>query len=124
MFTFWRFVMGVALAVVVYGSLTPLAGVESFSGADKLVHSFVYAWLYILVWLAFPGAILRWEIHLVLLVFGILLEVAQAQTGYRTMEGADVLANVVGAGGGNIILFYFVNKLPGRFLAAGTRSRY
>lgn len=116
--------MVVALVAVVYGSLTPLTGVELFSGVDKLAHSFIYAWLYILVWLAFPGAILRWEIHFVLLVFGILLEVAQAQTGHRTMEGADVLANIVGAAGGNILLFYFVNKLPARFRSAGTRSRY
>jgi VanZ family protein len=110
----WRVLTVAALIIVAYGSLTPISGDELFFGVDKLIHAFTYACLFILVWLAFPGSVLRGEIHFSLLLFGIFLELAQARTGHRTMDGADVIANFTGTGGGNLLLSYMVDKLPGR----------
>jgi glycopeptide antibiotics resistance protein len=103
----WRVVLVSALLVVSYASLAPSSGGAMFAGADKLAHCLIYAVLYVLAWLAFPGAVLRWYIHIGLLGFGVALELLQAQTGYRFMEGADVLANSTGTGLGNLMLSFF-----------------
>ena len=106
----WRALLVLALLLVVYVSLIPASGVEAFVGMDKVLHCLTYLCLYILVWLAFPGAVLRWSIHVTLLSFGILVELLQSQTGYRFMEAADVLANITGTGLGNLILSFSINK--------------
>lgn len=103
----WRIVLVSALFMVSYASLAPSSGGGTFAGADKLAHCLTYAVLYVLAWLAFPGAVLRWFLHIVLLGFGVALELLQAQTGYRFMEAADVLANTTGTGLGNLILSFF-----------------
>ena len=101
--------------MVIYGSLGPAPGVGMFTGADKLAHCFSYAGLYVLVCLAFPGGVsLRWPVHMALLSLGILLELLQGYTGYRLMEGADVLANITGTGLGNLGLLLYINRFPGR----------
>ena len=106
----WRALLVLALLLVIYVSLTPASGVGTFAGADKIGHCFIYVCLYILAWAAFPGAVLRWSIHVALLGFGILVELLQSQTGYRFMEAADVLANITGTGLGNLILSFSINK--------------
>jgi VanZ family protein len=108
----WRALLVLALLLVIYVSLKPASGVDTFAGADKVAHCLTYVCLYVLAWLAFPGTVLRWSIHLALLSFGVLLELLQAQTGYRFMEGADVLANITGTGLGNLILSFAINKSP------------
>ena len=106
----WRALLVLALLLVIYVSLTPVSGVVTFAGADKVAHCFIYLCLYILAWLAFPGAVLRWSIHVALLGFGVLVELLQSQTGNRFMEAADVLANITGTGLGNLILSFSINK--------------
>lgn len=101
---FWRVVFGLALTSVLLASLAPISGQGLVPGLDKLAHVVVYALLYGLAWLAFPGPALRWSMHLSLLVYGALIEILQAQTGYRMMEMADLLANVTGAALANLVL--------------------
>lgn len=111
----WRVVLVSALFAVGYASLAPPSGGAMFAGADKLAHCFTYAVLYVLAWLAFSGVVLRWSIHLALLGFGVALELLQAQTGYRYMEMADVLANTTGAGVGNLVLSFVYTGADKRF---------
>lgn len=109
--TFWRLVFAGALASVLFASLMPVTGQPLVPGADKLGHGFAYLGLYYLGALAFPGALVRWSLHLGLLVFGLVIEVLQARTGYRVMEAADVLANVLGAALGNLAVIFTLKKI-------------
>jgi len=102
--TSWRVLFGLALTSVLLASLAPTGGSGLVAGVDKLAHAVTYAVLYWLAWLAFPGPVLRWSIHLGLLAFGALIEILQARTGYRMMEVADLLANVTGAVLANLVL--------------------
>ncbi len=111
----WRVLLILALVLVTYASLAPSSGGALFVGVDKLGHCLAYACLYFLASLAFPGAVCNAPIHLALLGFGVLIEGLQAQTAYRTMEAADVLANMAGAGLGNLILLFWVKLKPQHF---------
>lgn len=108
----WRVVLATALIVVIYGSLRSPGGIELFAGADKLIHFVTYAALYILAWLAFPGRVWRWRLHIALLTFGGLIEILQSQTGDRSMDGVDMLANAGGSGFGNLLLSFCFPLLP------------
>lgn len=108
----WRVTLVCALLTVIYLSLRPMSGAELFVSADKVFHALTYAILYVLVWLAFPGPALSWRIHLSLLAFGSLLEVLQGLTGYRSMDGADILANATGTGLGSLLLSLSKGYLP------------
>ena len=107
-----------ALLLVSFGSLGKVTGPQMFDGGDKLIHLITYAVLYVLAWLAFPGPALRWRLHLTLLAFGVMIELAQGQITYRFMEGADILANVAGTGVGNLILPILLKRLPGALYRA------
>lgn len=96
---------------MLFASLMPVTGQPLVPGADKLGHGFAYLGLYYLGALAFPGALVRWSLHLGLLVFGLVIEVLQARTGYRVMEAADVLANVLGAALGNLAVIFTLKKI-------------
>ena len=111
----WRLLLVASLALVTYASLARVSGDALFVGVDKLSHCLTYASLYVLAYLAFPRLLLNWSIHFALLSFGVLIEILQAQTNYRSMEAADVLANITGTGLGNLMLSFWLKLKPGRF---------
>lgn len=83
------------VAAVAVGSLTPGAVLPDFTAADKFVHGLAYFLL--MVW--FSGLYARRRhafIALLLIVFGLGLELAQARLPYRWFDPLDLLANVAG----------------------------
>ncbi len=118
----WRVVLVLALSMVSYASLAPWPGDAVLLGVDKLTHCVTYAFLYVLAWLAFTGPVFRWCIHVALFGFGVGLELLQAQTGYRLMEVADVLANITGTGFGNLMLSFFYTRASEQLNALSTTA--
>jgi VanZ family protein len=89
-----------ALAAVAWTSLLPVDDLPGVQVSDKLVHVAGYAVLGALARLS--G--LRWPAAVaVVAAFGLLLELAQGASGYRSFEWADLLADVVGATGGAVV---------------------
>ena len=90
------------LMFIAIGSLMPVSGDV---GNDKLAHVIMYTmpsiWFSLLV--DRPGSL--WKIFLGLTAYGLLMEVFQGLTDYRTMEFADALANGLGILTG--LFFYF-----------------
>lgn len=96
-------------AVMVYLlSLVPLREVEpllrpvSFPYGDKLVHFLAYALLSLLVIRGWhrekmPPIDLHAFVWLLCMVFGIMIEIQQGLTPYRSFEGLDILADGAGA---------------------------
>lgn len=91
----WRVALGAALVAVAWTSLIPPDQLpQGVSVSDKVVHALAYAALGALAVLS--G--LRLVPAIVLVVaFGLLLEVVQGITGYRSFEWADLVADLVGA---------------------------
>lgn len=86
------------LAIVGVLSLIPVPDIADIDvkGSDKLIHFLVYFLLS-----AFFTVLVRFNRSLILIAaglisYGILLEYLQSLTGYRMMEGYDILANSAG----------------------------
>jgi VanZ family protein len=91
---FWLY-----LVTIIVLSLSPTAHLPDGLSSiwDKAQHALGYALLAALGMRAYP----EWtalKIGVTLLVFGALVEVAQAATGWRFGEWSDLLANGVGIG--------------------------
>lgn len=89
------FVLGVVLLLaIVVGSLVPVPTID-LSAIDKLIHVSMYFLL--MAWFAqVINSHYRLGLAIVFTSLGLLLEIAQHATGYRSFEWADVLANITG----------------------------
>ena len=100
-------------AIIAILSLMRIANQSiSFKHIDKLEHAFAYFML-TFFWLASflkANQLYKLIICLVCILFGILIEVLQGITGYRTFDFADMLANSVGALTGLLIFNLFVKN--------------
>jgi len=93
----WHTVGLAYLALVIYGSLTPSPpDLSTFPGADKGVHLTVYAGM--MLWFGFLYQSRRSVLVLgaLFVALGIVLDLLQGTTGYRSMELLDMVANTIG----------------------------
>ncbi len=95
----------VFIYIVSLANLKPLAEAPLFSfalGHDKIAHLIFYAILSLLVIRGWhrekmPPLGLHGFVWLICIVFGIMIEIQQMTTGYRSFELGDILADAVGA---------------------------
>lgn len=89
------------VCVLVYHSLNPSPPeLPEFPLADKAIHFLSYAW--IMLWFGFiynPGKKYL-LLGLALILLGIILEILQGASGYRSMEVSDASFNGFGVLGG------------------------
>jgi len=86
---------GLVLALIVICLIPSPPTVTSFTFGDKFAHLLGYACLFL--WFAqIYNRKAQLKLVLLLLILGVLVEVAQSFTAYRTFELADMLANAVG----------------------------
>lgn len=113
--TVWRLAFGAALLAVAWTSLLPPEDLPNVAASDKAVHALAYACLGALAVLSS----LRWWAAVVAVVaFGLLLEVAQDLSGYRSFEWADLLADAGGAALGAGLAGVLTRRRRARGLAA------
>jgi VanZ family protein len=108
----WRLAFGVALLAVAWTSLLPPDDLPQDLGvSDKAAHALAYAALGVLAVLS--G--LRWLPAIVVVVaFGLVVEIAQGVSGYRSFEWADLLADAVGAAVGAAVASPVVRRVTRR----------
>ena len=98
----WYALGALMLLVVAILSLLPL---PDTGVSDKLAHLLTYfllaGWFAVI---ARNRVILGWSLT-GLIGYGMLIELLQAQTGYRYAEWADVVANTAGCAGGSMLYF-------------------
>jgi VanZ family protein len=91
----WRTAFAAGVLAVAWVSLLPPDDLpQDVQVSDKVVHALAYAVLGALAVLSsfrWPAAIAA------VVVIGLLLEIAQGLSGYRSFEWADLLADAVGA---------------------------
>jgi VanZ family protein len=95
----------IAVAVV---SLAPMPGTGVSDKLAHLVTYFVLAGWFALI--ARDRAVLGWSLF-GLVGYGMLIELLQAQTGYRYAEWGDVLANGCGCVAGSLLYFTPLRRL-------------
>lgn len=97
-----RVMLAVALLCVAWQSLVPADDLLVTPSSDKAAHMGAYAALGTLAVLS----VSRWRgvaAWLGVVTFGLLLEIAQALTGYRSFEWLDLVADAVGTGVGVMV---------------------
>ena len=89
-----RVLLAAAMAAVAWSSLLPADDLPGVSVSDKVVHLTAYAVLGVLA----RTSGLAWVPAVVAIVaFGLILEVLQGASGYRSFEWADLVADAAGA---------------------------
>ncbi|MBG58250.1 MAG: hypothetical protein CMK46_08195 [Porticoccus sp.] len=102
--TFWRATLLFGLIAVLLLALLPTGDQMVFSGQDKLLHGITFAVLFLLSRQSLPAGASLWLIYPGLMGYGILMEVLQGLTGYRYMEGMDLLADLLGLMVGHLVV--------------------
>jgi hypothetical protein len=106
----WRWLFISCLALVITLSLMPINGAGWFPGQDKLMHALTFAALFLIGSQAVPRSKFGWTLFLGLLAYGVLIELLQETTGYRSMEAWDVAADLSGLVIGSVIAVCFYTK--------------
>lgn len=110
----WRVAFPLALVVAFVIALRPAPDVEpAFSHQDKVMHFIAFAGLTLLGALAWPARLGR--IVVLMLAYGLAMELAQATTAHRRGDWADWLADAAG-----ILLAAWLSR---RQMQATTRVR-
>lgn len=92
----WRSIAWLIILVIIVLSLIPDPDkITPFSASDKIMHALAYGVAMFWFGLCFRRKKL-YLIALFLILLGIVLEVIQGQTGYRTMSFYDIIANCAG----------------------------
>jgi len=100
----WQAMGWLYVLLVIYYSLHPSPpDLPGFQGADKLVHLGVYALMMLwfgLIYLPGPRLLL---LGFCFILLGIVLDVLQGATGYRSMEPLDMISNAGGVCVGGLL---------------------
>jgi VanZ family protein len=99
----WRLAFLISLLSIAVLSLLPAPEALPSTGWDKSNHLLGYALLGALARQGWPRAP-AWRQFAGLLIWGALIEVLQARTGYRYAEWGDVVANGLGAALGAVLI--------------------
>jgi len=91
----WRVLFAIAAVWTAWASLVPVEALPQINTWDKLAHALTYALLTLLLLpsQAMPHTTVAggW-----VFLYGVVIEFAQATTGYRSGDWHDALANLVG----------------------------
>jgi hypothetical protein len=97
----WLTVGWLQVCLVIFFSLIPSpVKVQGIIGVDKLIHLFTYT--FVMLWFGLcytPGKTYK-RLGICLILMGIVLELIQGRTGYRTMSYLDMTANGLGVTSG------------------------
>lgn len=101
----------IGLAMLVAVAIVSLVPAPATGVSDKLAHLLTYfllaGWFAVI---ARNRVVLAWSIA-GLIGYGMVIELLQAQTGYRYAEWGDVLANAIGCVGGSVLYLTPLRRL-------------
>ncbi|MGO0309304.1 VanZ family protein [Endozoicomonas acroporae] len=92
----YRFAFVGALAFALFMAVIPHCADPTAAVNDKVKHAIAFMVLFAMLDLAWPTVGMPWWKPLGLMAFGVLIEVCQKMTGYRSFSVGDIVANGVG----------------------------
>ena len=107
----FRIILAISISVVTIFSIQEVSIESSFNFLDKALHFLCFIYLTLITWLS---RILNKDLHVyvIVLAYGILIEIVQRFLPHRSFEYLDIFADFVGIIAGLIIIKIFKNFYP------------
>ncbi|MGB2054267.1 MAG: VanZ family protein [Porticoccaceae bacterium] len=94
--TYYRILFWLCAVAAVIVSLVPTTGAQLFDLQDKVAHVVLYASLYFIAVQAYGRSFSLLLLAIMVIGFGLSLEIAQSMTSYRYGDIWDFVANSIG----------------------------
>ena len=107
----FRLILVISILSISILSIQEIEIQSSVSFSDKLLHFFCFLYLTILSWLSRIISTELW-LYVIVLAYGILIEIIQIYIPYRSFEFLDIFADFLGILGGIILIKIFKNFYP------------
>ncbi len=107
----FRILLAVSISIVTIFSIQAVNIESSVSYLDKVLHFLCFSYLTLITWLS---RILNKDLHVyvIVLAYGILMEIVQRFLPHRSFEYLDIFADFVGIIAGLIIIKILKNFYP------------
>ena len=107
----FRIILVISISIISILSIREVNIESSVNFLDKVLHFLCFSYLTLITWLS---RILSKDLHVyvIVLAYGILIEIVQRFLPYRSFEYLDIFADFVGIIAGLIIIKIFKNLYP------------
>ena len=107
----FRIILVISVFIITILSIQKVNIESSVYFVDKVLHFLCFSYLTLITWLS---RILNKDLHVyvIVLAYGILIEIVQRFLPYRSFEYLDIFADFVGIIGGLVIIKIFKNLYP------------
>ena len=107
----FRIILLLSVSIITILSIQEVSIESSINFLDKALHFICFSYLTLITWLS---RILNKDLHVyvIVLAYGILLEIVQRFLPHRSFEYLDIFADFVGIIGGLIIIKILKNLYP------------
>ena len=107
----FRIILTISIVLISFLSIQEVDIESKIKILDKFVHFFCFTYLTAISWLSriFDKEFL---VYVIVLAYGILIEVVQKYVPYRSFEFLDIFADFLGILGGIILIKIFKNFYP------------
>ena len=102
----FRFILGISVILISFFSIQEIEVEPSVNFGDKLFHFSCFLYLTIITWLS---RIINKELwlYVIVLAYGILIEIVQMYIPYRSFEFLDIFADFVGILAGSLFINFY-----------------
>ena len=102
----FRFILGISIILISFFSIQEIEVERSVNFGDKLLHFSCFLYLTIITWLS---RIINKELwlYVIVLAYGILIEIVQMYIPYRSFEFLDIFADFVGILAGSLFINFY-----------------
>lgn len=107
----FRIILGISVVLISALSIQEIDTKSLISLSDKLLHLFCFLYLTIISWLSRIIYKELW-LYVIVLAYGILIEIVQIYIPYRSFEFLDIFADFLGILAGSVFINFFKYLYP------------
>ena len=107
----YRFILGISIILISFFSIQEIEVESSVNFSDKLIHFSCFLYLTIITWLSRIIYKELW-LYVIVLAYGILIEIVQIYIPYRSFEFLDIFADFLGIVAGSFFINFFKDLYP------------
>jgi len=107
----FRITLGISILFISTLSVQEIEAQSAVNLSDKFLHFFCFLYLTILSWLSRIISKELW-VYVIVLAYGILIEIIQIYIPYRSFEFLDIFADFLGILAGSLFINFFKDLYP------------
>ena len=107
----FRITLGISILFISTLSVQEIEAQSAVNLSDKFLHFFCFLYLTILSWLSRIISKELW-VYVIVLAYGILIEIVQIYIPYRSFEFLDIFADFLGILAGSLFINFFKDLYP------------